>query len=74
MNGNNFTTAVTGLNLQWYFNGSAIPGETDSTHIAQLTGTYQLCGTDTNGCVNCSDTLVYLGLGVNEFLSDQFQV
>lgn len=74
VNGNNFTTGVTGLNLQWYFNGTAIPGETNATHIAQLSGTYQLCGTDTNGCVNCSDTLVYLGLGINDVAANQFQI
>ena len=72
--GNNFTTAVTGLNLQWYFNGTAIPGATGSTHIAQLTGTYQLCGTDSNGCVNCSDTLVYLGLGLTDVNAANFQI
>jgi PKD repeat protein len=74
VNGNNFTTGVTGLNLQWYFNGTAIPGATGSTHIAQLTGTYQLCGTDSNGCVNCSDTLVYLGLGLTDVSTANFQI
>ena len=74
VNGNTFTTGVTGLNLQWYLNGLPIPGETGTTHIAQVTGTYQLCGTDINGCVNCSDTLIYLGLGTSEIHNSGFQV
>lgn len=74
VNGNTFTTGVTGLNLQWYFNGTAIPGATGSSHIAQISGTYQLCGTDVNGCVNCSDTLVYLGLGIGDIGAPEFQI
>ncbi|MDQ3050277.1 MAG: PKD domain-containing protein [Bacteroidota bacterium] len=74
VNGNTFTTGVTGLNLQWYFNGAPIPGATDSIHIAQISGTYQLCGTDSNGCVNCSDSLVYLGLALQEINGAGFQI
>jgi len=74
VNGNTFTTGVSGLSLQWYFNGTAIPGATGSTHIAQFSGTYQLCGTDLNGCVNCSDTLVYLGLGLTDIQQINFRI
>ncbi len=74
VNGNTFTTGVTGLNLQWYLNGIPIPGATGVSHIAQMTGTHQLCGTDSNGCVNCSDSLVYLGLSLNELQGTGFSI
>ena len=48
-----------------------IPG---SSFTASLNGTYQLCGTDANGCVNCSDTLVFVNLGVGEALSGAFGI
>jgi PKD repeat protein len=74
VNGNTFTTGVTGVNLQWYYNGTAITGATGSSFTASLNGTYQLCGTDANGCVNCSDTLVFVNLGVGEASSGAFGI
>jgi PKD repeat protein len=64
VNGNVFATGVGGLNYQWYLNGLPIAGATDSFLVANSTGTYILCGSDSNGCVNCSDSLVYLGTGI----------
>ena len=74
VNGNIFTTGVTGVNLQWYFNGVAIPGATGNTITAAANGTYQLCATDSNSCQNCSDTLVYVGVGIQEVSSKGFQL
>lgn len=74
VNGNVFTTGVTGLNLQWYYNGAPLPGQTGSTLTASLNGTYQLCGTDANGCENCSDTLVFVNVGVVEVNEAEFMI
>lgn len=74
INGNTFSTAVTGLTLQWYLNGSPIPGANNSSYTALVGGSYVLCGTDANGCVNCSDTLVFSGVGMNELLNDLFSI
>ena len=72
INGNTFTTAVTGLALQWYLNGNPIPGANGSSFTAATGGNYVLCGTDPNGCVNCSDTLVFSGVGIDEITFDPF--
>ncbi|MBL0339739.1 MAG: T9SS type A sorting domain-containing protein [Bacteroidetes bacterium] len=74
VNGNIFTTGVTGLNLQWYFNNIAITGATGSSITAAANGTYQLCATDVNGCENCSDTLAFVGVGLNTIASNGFQI
>lgn len=66
INGNVFTTGVTGVNLQWYLNGTAIPGATGNSITATVGGTYVLCATDGNGCSNCSDSLAYSGVGISE--------
>ena len=66
INGNTFTTGVSGLSLQWYLNGNPIPGATSSSFTAQIGGTYVLCGTDANGCTNCSDSLAFSGVGLAE--------
>jgi PKD repeat protein len=74
INGNTFTTAVTGLALQWYLNGNPIPGATGSSYTAPIGGNYVLCGTDANGCVNCSDTLAFSGVGIDEIPFDPFSL
>jgi len=72
--GNVFTTGVTGLNLQWYFNSAILPGATGNSITATANGTYQLCATDVNGCENCSDTLAYVGVGIAEYTTGGFQL
>lgn len=74
INGNIFTTGVTGLSLQWYLNGNPIPGATANSYTAQVGGNYVLCGTDANGCVNCSDTLAFSGVGFSELTGNLFQL
>lgn len=64
INNNVFTTFVTGYDLQWYLNGTAIPGAVNASYTALQSGIYRLCATDTNGCENCSDSLVYAVAGI----------
>ena len=71
INGSVFTTTAIGLNLQWYLNGVPIIGATGSTLAATQSGVYRLCGTDVNGCSNCSDTLVFTVSGVEEVQANQ---
>lgn len=74
VNGNIFTTTVTGLNLQWYYNGLPVTGATGNTFTASLNGTYKLCGTDANGCENCSDSLVFVNLSAIEYNGVSFGI
>ncbi len=74
INGNTFTTGVTGLSLQWYYNGSPIPGATGNNFTATLHGTYMLCGTDANGCTNCSDTLAFVNTMAVEQDANRFMI
>ncbi|MFM7079813.1 MAG: T9SS type A sorting domain-containing protein [Bacteroidota bacterium] len=74
INGNTFTTGVTGLSLQWYLNGNPIPNATNSSYTAQVGGTYLLCGVDANGCQNCSDPLIFSGVGLAEQSGLNFDV
>jgi hypothetical protein len=50
-------------------NGNAINGAVNNLYTANQSGTYKLCVTDANGCVNCSDSLIYnfTGLYNNQF-------
>ena len=74
INGNVFTTSVTGVNFQWFLNGAPITGATGSSFTASQNGTYQLCASDSNGCINCSDTLAYIGLGLVENSLNHFGI
>ncbi len=69
INGNVFVTFLTGVSYQWYLNGNAINGAVNNLYTANQSGTYKLCVTDANGCVNCSDSLIYnfTGLYNNQF-------
>ncbi len=64
VNGNTFTSALTGYFLQWYLNGNAIPGATDTTYTAATGGLYHLVATDSFGCSSVSDTLVFSPVGM----------
>lgn len=51
-------TSVPGATYQWYWEGVAIPGATDTTLIAEESGHYQVLLTAASGCQTFSDTLV----------------
>ncbi len=66
---NTFVTTITGYFLQWYLNGSPIPGATDSTYDASVAGTYMLVITDSNGCFHNSDTLAFIPTSIADINS-----
>ena len=39
-----------GVTYQWYYNGSLIPGATESFYVASASGDYNVVATDANGC------------------------
>ena len=43
---------------QWYMNGSAISGATNSTYITNFDGSYYVVATDSNGCTGTSNTIL----------------
>ena len=45
------------VSLQWYYNGSPIPGATDPTLVVDQSGAYYAELTDIYGCTNLSDPL-----------------
>lgn len=54
-NGNVLSAQVTGsFTYQWYLNGNALPGETNSTIQIDVSGTYSVMITDNNGCSSSS--------------------
>ena len=57
-------------NLQWYYNSSILPGETDTLHVAQNNGNYFVEVTDSFGCKNVSDTLNVVVLGIESNLNN----
>ena len=50
--------ASSSLGLQWYLNGSAIVGATDTFWVAAQPGTYSVISTQANGCTSTSNNLV----------------
>lgn len=47
-----------GYMYQWYLDGVAISGATDTFHVALAAGTYTVMATDTNGCTRTSPGIV----------------
>ena len=72
INGNVFVTFLTGVSYQWYLNGNAINGAINNLYTANQSGTYKLCVTDSNGCFNCSDSLVFNFTGISNNNLSQF--
>ncbi len=74
INGNTFTTALSGYNFQWYLNGVAIAGATQTSYTATTSGVYTLCATDSNGCSRCSDDLIFTATGISELSDNTFNI
>jgi uncharacterized delta-60 repeat protein len=52
--------------FQWYFNGNAIPGETNATHTPAQNGTYTVTLTRSADCVYTSAPFQLLNVGITE--------
>jgi len=72
--GNDTLIFSTNLNLQWYFNTSALGGETDTIHIAQNNGDFFVQVTDSYGCSNNSDTVNVIGVGIENIENTPFSI
>jgi len=68
--GNDTLIYFSDLNLQWYFNAGVLGGETDTIHIAQNNGNYFVQVTDSFGCVNTSDTVTVIGVGIENLANN----
>lgn len=59
---------------QWYFNGAAIPGATNQSHVAQVSGVYQVVIVDEFGCSDESPLVEFSpsvnpdGIGENDLI------
>ena len=53
-------------NLQWYVDGTLIPGATGSFYIPLVNGNYTVMISDSNGCENISTIYPMTNVGINE--------
>lgn len=60
----NLLSATPAVSYQWYFNGAQIPGATNQTYLATLSGNYQVEIVDSYGCTDIS-SIVEFSLGPN---------
>jgi hypothetical protein len=72
--GNDSLIYFSNLNLQWFYNTNILVGETDTIHIAQNNGDYYLQVTDSFGCVNTSDTVNIIILGIENLDENSFLI
>lgn len=63
------TGNISGYAIQWYFNNNSIAGATGITHVATQIGFYFHTVTDSNGCVNYSDTVQVTSVGFGETIA-----
>jgi hypothetical protein len=61
--GGSINSSATG-NLQWYFNGTIIPGATQANLLYADTGLYTLSVTNSFGCINSSTVNITIPSGV----------
>lgn len=52
--GNTLNCFLTGVQLQWYLNGTAILGATGASYVITQNGNYSVVATDAFGCTNSS--------------------
>lgn len=72
--GNDTLLYSTDLSLQWYLNATILSGETDTSLIVQTNGEYFLTVTDTFSCVNYSDTVSILTIGLEDSFVNSSEV
>ena len=72
--GNDTLLYATNLGMQWYFNTGAIVGETDTVHVALNDGDYYVQVIDSFGCVNNSDTIGFVGVGIEKLQNNSFSI
>lgn len=61
--------SVSATFFQWYFNGNAIPGATNSSYVPTQNGLYQALITDNNGCHAISLPYNVTNVGIEEYNS-----
>ncbi len=60
-------TTRTFATYQWLFNGTDIPGATQSTYAVDTNGNYQVAVTDENGCTDTSDVYPVNNVSVHKY-------
>lgn len=67
----NYTAGIlqtgTAAAYQWYFNGVSIPGAEEATYTPVQNGIYSVEITDSNGCVNSSNSYTLSGLNTIDY-------
>ncbi len=71
LNGNSMVVSYPGVTLQWYLNGVAIPGATDTIFTPILSGIYTVIATSGNGCEMISSAVnrTFTGTGFENISS-----
>ncbi|MAT39277.1 MAG: hypothetical protein CL946_06710 [Ectothiorhodospiraceae bacterium] len=64
--GDSLYCSIQATAYQWYFNGSTIPGATQSYHIPLNDGMYSVEVFNDDGCSNLSDELAAVAVGIDE--------
>lgn len=64
--GNVLNCFLTGFNLQWYLNGTAIPGATATSYTITQSGNYSVVATNNFGCQSSSISMFVTYVGVDE--------
>jgi PKD repeat protein len=70
VNGGSINSSATG-NLQWFFNGVAIPGANQANLLYGDTGIYTLTVTTANGCINSSSLNITTPSGIYQINNKQ---
>lgn len=69
VDGGYINSSATG-NLQWYFNGTAIPGATQANLLYADTGMYTLAVTTVDGCINSSTVNITTPSGISSLTNN----
>jgi len=69
LNGGDTLISSHAFSYQWFYNGSLIPGATDSIYIAHNSGFYSVQITDSIGCSSIS-TFFGIGTSINDLINE----